>query len=66
MFRKEMSILEALQVHPQARVVFKKHGMACLGCMGAMLESIEAGAEMHNIDIDTLMQELNELLEQKP
>ncbi len=64
MFRKEMSIMEALQVHPKARDVFKKHGMACLGCMGAMMESIEAGADMHNIDINNLMEELNELLEQ--
>ncbi len=62
MFRKEMSILEALQVHPKAREIFKKYGMACLGCMGAMQESIEAGADMHDIDINILIRELNELL----
>jgi hybrid cluster-associated redox disulfide protein len=60
-FRKEMSILEALQAHPNARDIFKKYGMACLGCMGAMQESIEAGAEMHGIDIEIIMKELNEL-----
>jgi len=58
MFRKDMSILEALQEHPRARDVFKKHGMACLGCMGAMQESIEAGAQMHGLDIEVLMKEL--------
>lgn len=61
MFYKEMSILEALQVHPKARDVFKKHGMACLSCMGAMQESIEAGAEMHGIDVEVLIRELNEI-----
>ena len=61
MFSKEMSIMEALQVHPKARDIFKKHGMACLSCMGAMQESIEAGADMHGIDIELLINELNEL-----
>ena len=61
MFNKEMSIMEALQVHPKARDIFKKHGMACLSCMGAMQESIEAGADMHGIDTLLLINELNEL-----
>jgi hybrid cluster-associated redox disulfide protein len=61
MFKKEMSILDALQAHPKARDIFKKYEMACLSCMGAMQESIEAGAGMHGIDIDVLMKELNEL-----
>ena len=34
-FRKEMSILEALELHPQARQVFEQHGMTCCLCMGA-------------------------------
>ncbi|MFA5881579.1 MAG: DUF1858 domain-containing protein [Eubacteriales bacterium] len=62
MFRKEMSIMEALQVHPKARDIFKKHGMACLSCMGAMQETIQAGAEMHDIKTDVLIKELNALL----
>lgn len=63
MFSKEMSIMEALQIHPKAREIFKKHGMACLSCMGAMEESIQAGADMHGIDIEELLRELNELVE---
>lgn len=61
MYNKDMSIMEALQTHPQAREVFKKHGMACLGCMGAMQESIEAGARMHGIDLEALLAELEAL-----
>lgn len=61
MFNKDMSILEALQAHPKVREVFKKHGMACLTCMGAVQESIEAGARMHGIDLDTLLAELEDL-----
>jgi hybrid cluster-associated redox disulfide protein len=61
MFNKDMSILEALQAHPQAKEIFKKHGMACLGCMGAMQETIEGGARMHGIDLDALLAELEAL-----
>lgn len=61
MFHKEMSLMEALQVHPKSREVFKKHGMACLSCMGAIQESIQVGANMHGIDIELLMKELNDL-----
>lgn len=61
MFTKEMSILDALQTHPKAREIFKKHGMGCLGCMGAMAESVEAGAHMHDIDLEALLVELNKL-----
>lgn len=60
-FTKTMSILEALQADPRARDVFTAHGLACIGCMGAMLESIEDGAKMHGIDTQTLLRELNSL-----
>ena len=62
MFRKEMSIMEALQCHPKVREVFQKHGMGCFSCMGAVEESVEAGANMHSIDVNVLIDELNSLL----
>lgn len=58
-FTKEMSILEALQADPRARDVFAVHGLACIGCMGAMMESIEDGARMHGIDPVSLLRDLN-------
>lgn len=62
MITKDTSIFEAIQTHPEVREVFKKHGMGCLSCMGAEAESIEAGAQMHGIDLDQLLQELNSLI----
>ncbi len=60
-FTKEMSILEALQADPRARDVFTAHGLACIGCMGAMMESIEDGAKMHGIDTRAILHDLNAL-----
>jgi hybrid cluster-associated redox disulfide protein len=60
-FAKDMSILEALEAHPESRRVFEQHGMACCLCIGADLETIEAGAIMHDIDADLIVEELNRL-----
>lgn len=62
MFTKSTPIIEALRSHPQAREIFAKHGMGCIGCMGSMTETIENGANMHDIDVDSLLLELNNLL----
>jgi len=64
-FTKEMSILEALESHPQARAVFESHGMTCCLCMGATSESVEAGAIMHQVNPDAVVDELNRLAAMK-
>jgi hybrid cluster-associated redox disulfide protein len=62
-FNTEMSILEALELHPGARAVFERHGMTCCVCMGATSESVAAGAIMHNLEPDTVVAELNRLVQ---
>jgi hybrid cluster-associated redox disulfide protein len=61
MFSKEMSILEALESHPEARAVFEAHGMTCCLCIGASSESVEAGAIMHQVDPEAVVADLNRL-----
>jgi hybrid cluster-associated redox disulfide protein len=60
-FTKDMSIMEALQVNPRAREVFAAYGLACIGCMGVSMESIEDGAKMHGIDPVAILTDLNKL-----
>ena len=60
-YTKDMSIFEALEADPDARVVFESHGMACCLCIGAQSESIEAGAILHQVDPDVVVAELNRL-----
>jgi len=62
-FHKDMSIIAALEMHPGARAVFERHGMTCCMCLGASVESIEAGAIMHSADPDEVVGELNQLLQ---
>jgi hybrid cluster-associated redox disulfide protein len=65
MIDKNTPIIEALRSHPDAREVFMKHGMGCIGCMGSTNETIENGARMHGIDVDALVHELNGLMFEK-
>ncbi|MGE5576011.1 MAG: DUF1858 domain-containing protein [Syntrophothermus sp.] len=59
---KKMTILEVLRIHPQVRDVFVKHGMGCIACMGATMETIESGAHMHGVDPEAVVKEINALL----
>jgi hybrid cluster-associated redox disulfide protein len=61
-FTKDMSMMEALQADPRVRDVFAAHGMGCIGCMGASMETIEDGARMHGIDPEVVLTELNRLI----
>lgn len=60
-FTKDMTIEEALEKDSRTREVFAKFGMGCFICSGALMESIEEGAEAHNIDINELLKALNKL-----
>ncbi len=60
MITRKTAIIEVLRSHPLARDIFAKHGMGCIGCMGATTETIENGAKMHDIDLEALLKELNE------
>jgi hybrid cluster-associated redox disulfide protein len=60
-FHKEMSIFEALESDPGARGVLESHGMACCLCIGAQSESIAAGAILHQVDPEVVVEELNRL-----
>jgi hybrid cluster-associated redox disulfide protein len=33
--------------------------MGCIGCLASSTETLENGAKMHNINVDTLLVELN-------
>jgi hybrid cluster-associated redox disulfide protein len=62
---KNTPIIEILRTHPQARDVFARHGMGCIGCMGSATETIENGARMHDVDVEALIKELSELEQSK-
>ncbi len=60
---KEMGIIEVVQQHPEALAVFQKYGLGCIGCAAARFENLEAGAKVHGVNPDVMVQEINDLIE---
>ena len=59
---KEMGIMDIVQNYPETVEVFQKFGMGCIGCAAAHFENLEAGAKVHGIDIDAMVDALNEII----
>ena len=57
---KDMIIGEVVNKYPETVDVFMKNGLQCIGCMMAMMETLEQGAKSHGIDMEKLLKELNE------
>lgn len=57
---KDMVITEALKIKPEIGAILMGKGMHCLGCVIAHGETIEQAAEVHGLDLDDLLKEINE------
>ena len=59
MIDKKMSIEEVVKKYPETIVVFERYGLGCVGCQAALFENIQQGADIHGIEVDTLIDSLN-------
>ncbi len=60
---KDMGIIDIVQQYPESLEVFAKYGLGCIGCAAARFENLEAGAKVHGVDPDVMVNEINELIE---
>lgn len=58
---KEMTISEALKLKPEIAPILMSKGMHCLGCVIAQGETIGQAAEVHGLNADELIEELNKV-----
>ena len=63
--RSDMIISDVLKMDKGTVPIFIKNGMHCLGCPSASGESIAEACEVHGIDADKLVSELNDYMENK-
>ncbi len=61
---KEMGIIEVIQQYPQSIEIFAKYGLGCIGCAAARFENLEAGAKVHGVDPQVMVDEINALIEE--
>ena len=59
MISKDMSIGEIVRRYPETLAVFEKYRLDCFECQIAEYEALEHGADVHKIDVDRLLEELN-------
>jgi hybrid cluster-associated redox disulfide protein len=57
---KKMTIAEALKLRPEIAPILMAKGMHCLGCVIAQGETIEQAADVHGLNLDQLLKELNQ------
>jgi len=60
---KDMGIIEIVQSHPEALQIFAKYGLGCIGCAAARFENLEAGAKVHGVDPQVMVDEINALID---
>jgi hybrid cluster-associated redox disulfide protein len=58
---KDMIIGELLEVKPEAAEVLLSMGMHCLGCPSARGETIGQACEVHGVDVEEILAEINAL-----
>ena len=56
---KEMAVSEVIQKYPKTVFVFIDHGLHCVGCPAAQDETIAEAAQVHRIDLEKLLRDLN-------
>lgn len=55
----EMTIAKILKCRPGAAKIFMRYGMYCIGCSIGESESLQAAAEMHDVNIEDILFDLN-------
>ena len=56
---EKTTIFEALEINPNAGEILMAHGMHCLGCALAHGETVGEAADVHGIDFQNMLEELN-------
>lgn len=60
---KDMTIGELLYTNEMIAPILMRAGMHCLGCPSSQGETLEEACFVHGIDCDTLVSQINEILE---
>lgn len=56
---KDMIIADILKNKPEAANILIENGLGCLGCPSSQVENLEDAAQIHGMDIEKLLEELN-------
>ena len=63
---KNSTINEILNAYPEAIGFFKEKQMACGSCFAVKFDTLENGALMHGMEVNTLIDQLEQFLKTLP
>ena len=59
MINKDTKIGDLIQEYPEKADILLSAGMHCLGCPASQAETLEEACEVHGIDVEELVKQLN-------
>ena len=59
---KEMNIAEVLHKYPQTVEVLQNSGVKCVGCVASSFESLEEGLSAHGLEVESVVEEMNKII----
>lgn len=62
---KDMLIGELIGIDENIAPILMRAGMHCLGCPASQGESLEEACQVHGIDCDVLVSQINEVLAER-
>ncbi len=65
---RDMTLGDLVEKYPKAAEVMLRHGLHCIGCHMAAMETVEQGAAAHSItgkDLEDLLKEMNKAASEK-
>ncbi|EQK41737.1 DUF1858 domain-containing protein [Paraclostridium bifermentans] len=60
MITKDTIIADIVKAKPNAAQILMSYGMGCIGCPSAQMEKLEQACEIHGLDLEKILKELNE------
>ena len=63
---KQTTISEIIITYPEAMQFFEGLKMSCGSCFAVKFDTLESGALMHGMDVDTLIEQLNRFISNLP
>ena len=58
-FKRTDIIADVLEKKPEAEEILTNFGFHCLFCVGAQMETLEEASEIHDVDVEEVLKELN-------
>ena len=62
MISRDMFIAEIVRRYPETLAVFEKYKLDCFECQIAEYEALEHGADVHHVNVEDLIAELNQVI----